>query len=202
MHLRHQLGLLAEAAQHGGHLGGGGQHLAGLILAGGLGADAEVAAGDGLDRVHGLAERAGDGARDHRGQRGRDQRQQHDAADDGDHAGAVGGVGGSDLGVHQAGDVRAERLHRREQFTACRARLLVGDLLRECAVTGSHGVTHRLVGGEVTLQLHVGGLVQLAFPGQRRQRRVRGQLVAYGLGGVIHALVVVGHLVGLVEHAQ
>ncbi len=202
MHLRHQLGLLAEAAQHGGHLGGGSQHLAGLILAGGLGADAEVATGDGLDRVHGLAERAGDGARDDRGQRGCDQRKQHDAADDGDHAGAVGGIGGGDLAVHQAGDVGAQRFHRREQFTTRRARLLVGNLLREWAITGSHRFAHRLVGGEVAFQLHVGGLVQRAFPGQRRQRRVRRQFLVHGPGGVVHALVVVGHLVWLVKHAQ
>ena len=59
MHLCHQLGLFAEAAQHRGHVGGGRQHAASLVLAGALGGDAEVAACDGLDGVHGLAQGAG-----------------------------------------------------------------------------------------------------------------------------------------------
>ncbi|QNG85524.1 hypothetical protein IMCGPPIG_01141 [Stenotrophomonas maltophilia] len=121
VHLCHQLGLLAEAAEHCGHLGRGGQHPAGFVLAGGLGADAEVAAGNRLDGMHGLAQRAGHCTRDDDGQRGGHQRQQHDAADDGDHAGAMGGVGVGDLAVHLPGDVGAQCLHRSEQVAARRA---------------------------------------------------------------------------------
>ncbi len=114
----------------------------------------------------------------------------------------MGGVGVGDLAVHLAGDVGAQRLHRSEQVATRRARLLVGDLLGPSAITGGHGVAHRLVGGEVAVQLCAGRAIEFTLLGQRRQRRVRGQLVMHGLGGVVHALVVVGDLLRLVEHAQ
>jgi hypothetical protein len=43
------------------------------------------------------------------------------------------------------------------------------------AITGGHGVAHRLVGGEVAIQLRAGGAIQFTLLVQRRQRRVRGQ---------------------------
>ncbi|MNV54907.1 hypothetical protein D3C71_1471220 [compost metagenome] len=202
VHFHHLLGLLGEAAQHHGHVAGGGQHLAGFILAGGLDVDRQIATGDRLDSVHGLAERARDGARDHHAHYGSQQRQQHDAADDRVDAVLVRGVGAFDAAGHHAVAELAQVLERGEQRTARRARLFIGNLLGSDAVAGSDGVLDQTVGLEVIGGARGNHFVQLMFLVAGRQQRVGGQLGVDDLAGVGHALVVVGDRLRLVQHGQ
>ncbi|MNM74608.1 hypothetical protein D3C81_863720 [compost metagenome] len=202
MHLCHQLGLLGEATQHRGHFCGGRQHAARLILAGGLGGDAEVAAGDGLDGMHGLAQRTDHGARDDHGQGGGDHDQQHDGSDDGQHAVAVGRVGVFDLALHLGSQQRTQRLQVLKGLAAQRAGLLIGDLPGGLAITRRRRFAQLGIGGEVAIDVGLHGLVQRALLVAGRQLGIGGQLLAHDRSGVVHALVVVGHLFRLVQHAD
>ncbi len=203
VHFHHLLGFAGVAAQHQGHVAGGRQHTAGFV-GGSAGGDVhrQVATGDRLDGLHGLADRPGHRARDHHAHRHGEQRQQHDAGDDGHHAAVVGGIGVGDLRLHQAAAEGAELLEVVEHLAARWARLLIGDLLGQYAIGGGDGRAHLGIGGEVGLEVGGDLAVEALLLLAGGQGGVGAQLVAHGLGGGIHALVVVGDLVRLVQHAQ